>query len=255
MKDLFDISGRCALVTGAGTGIGQHAAIVLARAGAKVAMTARRRDKLEETAASISAAGGEAFVTTADVTDQASVASAFDATIEAFGIPEIVINNAGLARVDFLTRLSESDWDTVIDTNLKGVHQVGAEAARRLIEAKHAGTIVNMASALAMGVEKGQGAYMASKAGVVQLTKALALECARYNIRVNAIAPGYISTDMNRDVLASDFGQQMLQRIPQRRFGDLKDLTGPLLLLASDASAFMTGSVLSVDGGHLLQSL
>ncbi len=254
-QPLFDLSGRIAIVTGAGTGLGRHFAGVLADAGATVALAARRVDKLEAAAADIRERGGEAHCIALDVTDNASVTAMFDRVCDEIGVPDVIINNAGISRDAMLHKLSEADWDAVLDTNLKGVHLVASEAARRLIAAGLPGSVVNVASVLGIGVSKALGPYMAAKAGVIQLTKSEALEWARYRIRVNAIAPGYVVTDLNRDFFHSDTGAAMIKRIPQRRVGEFDDLTGPLLLLASEAGAFMTGSTLVVDGGHLLQSL
>lgn len=251
----FDLSGRIAVVTGAGTGLGSHFAGVLADAGATVVLAARRVDKLEAVAAGLRERGGEAHCIALDVTDSKSVTALFDRACAELGVPDVIVNNAGISRDAMLHELSETDWDAVIDTNLKGVHLVAREGARRLIDAGLPGSIVNVASVLGIGVSKALGPYMAAKAGVIQLTRAAALEWARYGIRVNAIAPGYVVTDLNRGFFESEAGAAMVKRIPQRRVGEFDDLTGPLLLLASEAGAFMTGSTLVVDGGHLLQSL
>lgn len=254
-QEPFDLTGRLALVTGAGTGLGAHFARVLAGAGARVVLAARRADRLAETASSIEAQGGEAHCLAVDVTDSASVGELFERCAAAIGIPGIVVNNAGISRDALLHELAEADWDAVVDTNLKGVHLVAAEAARRLAAVGHSGSIINVASVLGFGVGKMLGPYMAAKAGVIHLTRAQALEWARYGIRANALAPGYFLTDMNRDFFDTPAGAAMVKRIPQRRIGEFADLTGPLLLLASDASRYMTGSTLVVDGGHLLQQL
>ena len=251
----FSLDGKVALVTGASSGFGSHFAPVLAQAGAKVVLTARRTELIEAEAAEIVAAGGEAVAVTMDVTDSASVASAFDAAESAFGVVNVVINNAGITIPKPLLDLSDDDWNAVVDTNLTGVAYVTREAARRLVAAGEGGSVVNIASILAERVQKALTNYAAAKAGVVQLTKAAALEFARYNIRVNALCPGYFQTPLNRDWFETDDGQALIQRIPQRRTGEVHELNGPLLLLASDAGSLMTGASITVDGGHVLSDL
>lgn len=253
--NIFSLQGRTALVTGAGTGLGAHFAQVLASAGATLVLAARREDKLRDTAAAIAAAGGEAHCYRVDVTDSTSVAALFDQCAADPGLPDVIINNAGISHEALLHEMDEADWDAVLDINLKGVHLVASEAARRLSAAGQPGTIINIASVLGIGVAKTVGAYMAAKAGVIHLTRAQALEWAKFGIRVNALAPGYVLTDINRDFFATPAAGVMVKRIPQRRIGEYVDLTGPLLLLASQASSYMTGTTLVVDGGHLLQQL
>ncbi len=255
MNGPFALAGKVALVTGASSGLGEHFAHVLARAGAAVVLAARRMDPLARLAAAIEGKGAKALAVAMDVTDRQSIAEAFTAAETVFGPATVVVNNAGLAVAKPALDQAEADWDAVIDTNLKGAWLVAQEAARRLIAAKQGGSIVNVASILSERVAGGVAPYAVSKAGVVQMTKALALEWARHGIRVNALAPGYVETDLNRDFLASDAGQALMKRIPQRRFGRLDDLDGPLLLLASDAARYMTGAVVAVDGGHLVSSL
>jgi len=252
---IFDIKGKVALVTGASSGLGRHFAITLAKAGAAVAACARRTGKLADTVAEIEAAGGRALGVGMDVTDPASVARALDAVAGEFGTVTILVNNAGVAEGKAALDVTEEDWDRVLDTNLKGAWTVAQAVARRMAKAKTGGVIVNIASVLGLRVSKGVLPYAVSKAGLIQMTKALALELAKHNIRVNAIAPGYVETDLNREFLKSEEAQKMIRNIPQRRPGTVDDLTGPLLLLASDASAYMTGTVLAVDGGHLVSSL
>ncbi len=249
------LRGRVALVTGASSGLGRHFAATLAAAGARVAVVARRKALIEELAEEIKAAGAEALAATMDVTRPETVAEAFDAVTENLGQPEIVVNNAGTAIGKPLLDTMEEDWDKVIDTNLKGAWVVAQEAARRMRDAKTGGSIINIASILAFRVSPGIAPYAISKAGVVQMTKAMAMELARFNVRVNALAPGYVETDLNRDFLQTEVGQRMTNRIPMRRVGQVTDLNGPLLLLASDASSYMTGAVIPVDGGHLVSSL
>ncbi|OHC80223.1 MAG: 2-deoxy-D-gluconate 3-dehydrogenase [Rhodospirillales bacterium RIFCSPLOWO2_01_FULL_65_14] len=255
MNDLFDLSGKVALVTGASSGLGRHFAIVLARAGAHVAACARRADKLAETVAEIESGGGRALGLGMDVTDADSIEAAFAAAEGELGPVTLLINNAGIAERSPALEVTEEQWDRVMDTNLKGAWMVAQEAARRMAKAGTGGVIVNTASILGFRVSKGITPYAISKAGVVQMTKSLALELAQHNIRVNAIAPGYIETDINRDFLKSEAAARMIKNIPQRRPGTVDDLTGALLLLASDASSYMTGAVVAVDGGHLVSSL
>ncbi len=250
--EAFSLHGRTALVTGASSGIGRHFAGVLARAGARVAVAARRLDRLETLAADIRANGSEAIAVELDVTDPESVARAFDAAERAFGPVTVLVNNAGVPANTFFTKLTEQDWRQVLDVNLDGVFRVGQEGARRMIAAGTGGSIVNVASVLGLGVLKAVAPYAASKAAVIQLTKSMALELVRDRIRVNALAPGYVVTELNDDFLASPSGQKLLSRVPFGRAADLKELDGPLLLLASDAGSYMTGSVLVVDGGSLL---
>jgi NAD(P)-dependent dehydrogenase (short-subunit alcohol dehydrogenase family) len=249
-----DLEDKTVLVTGASSGLGRHFAARLAAEGARVVAAARRTDRLADLVAEIAGAGGRAAAVALDVTDAASVAQAFDGAEAAFGPVSVLINNAGVAGGKAALELTEADWDAVMDTNLKGAWAVATEAARRM-EATGGGAIVNIASIYGFGVGRGVLPYAVSKAGVVQMTKAMALEWARYGIRVNALAPGFIETDLNRDFLASDAGQALKKRIPQRRFGAPADLDGPLLLLAGEGSRFMTGSVVTVDGGHRVAEL
>ena len=251
---LFSLNNKTALVTGASRGIGKHCALLLAKAGAKVAIASRRDGQLQHTVDEIVRLGGDAKAFGLDVTNKKSVVECFD-QIMAWSTPTIIINNAGVSTNGSLLNQSEEDWDQVIDTNLKGSWLVATEAARRLVAVSSAGSIVNIASILGERVIGGAAPYVISKAGVIQSTKVMALELARYQIRVNALLPGYVITDLNRDFLQSPAGQKILTRIPSRRFNDLEDLNGPLLLLASDASKAMTGSTIAVDGGHLVSGL
>jgi NAD(P)-dependent dehydrogenase (short-subunit alcohol dehydrogenase family) len=253
--DIFRLDGRIALVTGASSGLGRHFALVLAKAGASVAVAARRVELLADVAAEIAAAGGTAAAVALDVTDGAAIKAAFDDAEKTLGPIDVLINNAGVALTKPVLETDEADWDHVLDTNLKGAWMVAREAARRMADAGNGGSIVNLGSIFAERVAGGLSAYAASKAGLIQLTRALAVELARHSIRVNALAPGYIETDINLEYFATDAGQRMVKRIPQRRVGRLDDLDGPLLLLASGASAFMTGSVVTVDGGHTVSAL
>ena len=251
----FSLRGHRALITGASSGLGAHFAELLACAGAEVWLAARRVERLQVLQQSLRDRGCAAHVVALDVTRSESVAAAFELITAAGGPPDIVINNAGVGGGGLALTIEEDHWDDVLGTNLKGAWLVATEAARRLVAAGQGGSIVNVASILGERVGNGMAPYAASKAGLVQLTKALALEWARYGIRVNALAPGFIVTDLNREYLATDAGQKLGQRIPQRRFGEARDLEGPLLLLASDAGRYMTGAMLAVDGGHLVSGL
>jgi NAD(P)-dependent dehydrogenase (short-subunit alcohol dehydrogenase family) len=255
MPEALGMTGKVALVTGASDGLGRHFAHTLAAAGATVVLGARRAAKLDDAVAQIAGQGGAAFAVTIDVTSESSVIEAFDEIERRSGAANIVVNNAGVTVTKSLLDLSETEWDSVVDTNLKGAWLVTREAARRLINAKRPGTIVNITSILGERVAGNVSAYAASKAGLAQLTKASALELARHGIRVNALAPGYIRSNLNDDFFTSAAGEALIKRIPQRRLGELADLDAPLLLLASDASPFLTGATLVVDGGHLVSSL
>ena len=248
--DIFRLDGRRALITGASGGLGLHFAWVLARQGAEVRLAARRMAELEQAVEAMRGAGLRAEAVALDVTDPASVDAAF-----AGSVPEIVVNNAGIARSGAALGLADEDWQAVVDTNLTGVFRIARAAARSMTGAGHGGAIVNVASILGHRVAGGVAAYAAAKAGVVQLTAALALEWARHGIRVNALSPGYIETDINRDFFATEAGEALIRRIPQRRLGHPRDLDGALLLLASDAGRYITGVSLPVDGGHLVSSL
>jgi NAD(P)-dependent dehydrogenase (short-subunit alcohol dehydrogenase family) len=246
------LSGRTALVTGASSGLGRHFALTLAHAGADVAVAARRIDMLETLAAEIAKTGRKAVAIPLDVTNTASVEAAVDQTATALGGLDILINNSGVAPSDAAIDVDEATWDRCLDTNLKGAWLTAQECARRMIQGGKGGVIVNIASILSVRVQKATAPYAISKAGLLQMTKALALEWARYGIRVNALAPGYIETDISRAFLQSDAGQRMMKSIPQRRFGQAEDLDGALLFLTSDASQYVTGVFLPVDGGHTL---
>ncbi|MBC6404626.1 MAG: SDR family oxidoreductase [Rhodospirillales bacterium] len=249
MSNPFDLAGKVALVAGASSGLGRHFALELSRAGAKVAIAARRQAALEALAAEIAATGGTPLPVALDVTDPGSVTAALESASEGLGGLDCVINNAGIAMTDKALDITEESWSKVIDTNLSGVFRV-AQAAGRIMKENGGGALVNIASIMALGGASLLASYAASKAGVVNMTRALAVEWARYGIRVNALCPGYFETDINRRTLKGSAGEVMVKKIPQRRFGRLSELTGPLLLLASDASSHMTGSVVVVDGGQ-----
>lgn len=249
---LFSLAGQTALVTGASSGLGQHFAGVLAKAGAQVALAARRTDRLETLARAIEVSGGKAAAIPLDVRDPASVKACFDAAEKALGPVTVLINNAGVTDPAFIVRMTEQQWRGVMDVNLDGVFRVGQEGARRMVAGGKGGSIVNISSIVGLGAIKTLGAYAASKAAVIALTRTMALELARDKIRVNALAPGYIATELNDSFWETDAGKRMIAHVPFRRLGQVGELDGPLLLLASGAGSFMTGSVLTVDGGHLL---
>lgn len=250
-----DLRNKRALVTGAFGGLGAEFARTLSAAGAHVALAGRRLQAGEQLAAELAAADRQACAIALDVTQPDSVAGLFDAASERLGgAIDILVNNAGITTARPALEHSEADWMGVIDVNLNGTWRV-AQAAGRHMQARGGGSIINIASILGLRVAQQVPAYAASKAALIQLTQALALEWARHGIRVNALAPGYIETDLNREFFASDAGQALIRRVPQRRLGQARELSAPLLLLASDASSFMTGSVLVVDGGHLISTL
>jgi NAD(P)-dependent dehydrogenase (short-subunit alcohol dehydrogenase family) len=255
VSQLFDLQGKVALVTGGGTGLGRQFALTLAAAGADVALCGRRREALEETARQIAPAGRRVFCVVMDVTDAGSIQAALDAASAQLGMPDILVNNAGINRPKFATEVTEADWDAIVATNLKGAFLTAQAFARQPGRAGRGGSIVNVASILGLRAQKAVSVYMASKAGLIHLTRSLALEWARMNIRVNALLPGYFRTGITDEFLDSDDGRRLVAHIPARRPGELTELAGPLLLLASDAGSFMTGAVLVVDGGHLLSSL
>lgn len=249
MNSLFSLDGRVALVTGASGTLGGHFARVLHQAGARVALAARRVEAVPVL--------GEGSVAVAlDVTRPDSVIACFAAAEAAFGAPcDIIVNNAGIAVTKPVLDMAPEDYDSVLDVNLRGCFLVAQEGARRLVAGKAAGSIINIASILGLRIIPGVAGYTSAKAGLLQMTRQMAVEFARYRIRVNAIAPGYIASDINAGFFESEPGQAMLKRVPQRRLGTPEDLTGPLLLLASAAGAHMTGSTITVDGGHSINSL
>lgn len=251
----FDLRGRVAVVTGGGTGLGRAFATSLVQAGADVALCARRRDRLAETARALEGRGRRVACVTLDVTNEASIAAAFGDATAQLGLPDILVNNAGINRPMFATELGIADWDAIVDTNLKGAFMMARAFALLPSRANRGGVIVNVASILGIRTQKAVAAYMASKAGLIHLTRALALEWAHLNIRVNALVPGYFRTDITSAFLDTEEGRRLVANIPLRRPGHLHELAGPLLLLASEAGSFMTGSTLVVDGGRLLSSL
>jgi 3-oxoacyl-[acyl-carrier protein] reductase len=248
--EIFSLDGKVALVTGASSGLGLRFAQCLAENGAAVALVARRADRLKTLAAEIETSGGKAVAIEADVRDRTAMTKAFDAAEQAFGTVTILVNNAGVAHAGRAVDMPEEEWRRILSTNLDAVFYWAQEAARRMLAAGKQGSIVNIASVLGLGVAKGVVAYATAKAGVIQLTKALALELAFKGVRVNAIAPGWIVTELNRDYLATEAGAALKRDIPVGRFGQERDLDGPLLLLASDAGRFVTGATIVADGGQ-----
>jgi len=251
--DMFSLKGRAALVTGASSGLGRQFARALADNGASVALIARRADRLAALKAEIEGKGGKAVAIEADVTDRAAMARAFDAAEKAFGTVTVLVNNAGIAHGGRAVEMTEEDWRKVLSVNLDAVFFWAQEAARRMLAAKQQGAIVNIASVLGLAVAKGAVAYATAKAGVVQVTRALAVELAFKGVRVNAIAPGWFVTEMNDDYLMSEKGDAIKREIPMGRFGNEGDLDGALLLLASDAGSYITGATIVVDGGQVIQ--
>ena len=251
-QKMFDLTGQVALVTGASSGLGVRFAQCLAANGAAVALVARRADRLAAVKARIEADGGRAVIVEADVRDRAAMQRAFDAAEAAFGTVTILLNNAGIAHSGRAVDMAEEEWRRVLGTDLDAVFYWAQEAARRMLAANKRGAIVNIASVLGLGVAKGVVAYATAKAGVIQLTKALALELAFKGIRVNAIAPGWFVTEINDEYLSGERGEAMKRDIPMGRFGDEHDLDGPLLLLVSEAGRYMTGTTLVVDGGQVV---
>ena len=252
MSGLFDVSKEIILITGASQGLGRQFARVLSAHGAAVVLAARQTAKLKSLEDEIRSKGGRAAAVQMDVTDISSIAGAIDAAESALGPVSVLVNNAGIAIEKLAIEQTEADWDSVINANLKGAYFTATEMARRMIARRQEGNIVNIASVLGFGVMKFLSPYTISKAGIVQATKVMALELAGNRIRVNALAPGYIDTEMNHDFWATEAGERLTKRIPQRRVGAESDLDGAIMLLASSASRYMTGSVITVDGGFLL---
>lgn len=250
--EMFSLDGRVALVTGASSGLGTQFVRALADNGAAVALVARRVERLTALRDEIEARGGRAVAIEADVTDRATMARAFDAAEAAFGTVTILVNNAGVAHSGRATDMPPAEWRRVLGTNLDAVFYTAQEGARRMLAAKKQGAIINIASVLGLAVAKGVVAYATAKAGVVQLTKALAVELAFKGVRVNAIAPGWFVTEMNDDYLMSEAGAAIKREIPMGRFGNAGDLDGALLLLASDAGSYITGATIVVDGGQVV---
>jgi NAD(P)-dependent dehydrogenase (short-subunit alcohol dehydrogenase family) len=247
------LRGQRLLITGASSGLGAHFAKLAARNGASVAVAARRKDRLEALVEVLRELGAPKAVAIAlDVSDGESIHACVADAVNALGGLDVLINNAGTVRQGLAIDQTAEEFDDVMSVNLRGVWLMAIATARHWRESKTPGNIVNIASILGERVSSGTASYAVSKAGVVQMTRALALELARHNIRVNALEPGYFETEINQGFFDTEPGKAMIKAIPMRRIGRLEDLDGPLLLLASDASRFMTGAAIPVDGGHLL---
>ncbi len=244
----FSLKGKIALVTGASSGLGACIAMGLAKAGASVVVAARRKQRLQTLVDEIENEGGHALAVQMDVRNKKDISSAFDLAEMKMGTIDILINNAGVADAKNFTKVDDQSLDFVMGTNFNGVWNVAQETAKRLIKAQKPGSIINIASVLGLTVAPGQTSYCASKGAVIQLTKAMALDLMKNNIRVNAIAPGWIKTEMNKTYFNSPKGLDYIQRMPARRLGREQELIGPIIMLASDAASFVNGTVLSVDG-------
>lgn len=255
MSKIFDLTGKVALVTGASSGLGLHFARTLSANGAAVAVTARRRERLASLVDEAQAAGGKAAAIAMDVMSADSIRAGYTEAEAALGPIDIVVNNAGISIVKPALEMPEASWDEVVNTNLRGAWLVVQTAAQHMTAAKRAGRIINIASILGLRTIGQVAPYNAAKAGLLHLTRALAMEWARHGIQVNAISPGYIETEMNDAFWRTPAGQRLIERVPQRRLGKPTHLDGALLLLASDAGAFMTGANIVVDGGHTVNSL
>jgi NAD(P)-dependent dehydrogenase (short-subunit alcohol dehydrogenase family) len=245
---LFDMTGRTALITGGGTGLGRQFSLTLAEAGATVVLAARRRAPLEVVAEAVRRKGGTAHCLVLDVADKNQVDAAL-ASIAQLGSIDVLVNNAGTAAGSSLLDMDEETWDQVLNVNLKGAWLVARAVARQMIASSIRGSIINVSSVLGSAVQKATANYPAAKAALTHLTRCMAIEWAKFGIRVNALAPGYFATDLSTGYLESARGKSMLERLPQRRLGSPEELSGALLLLASRASNYMTGSVVTVDGG------
>lgn len=255
LNSLFGLTGKVALITGGGTGIGRESAIALARSGAKVVVVGRRIDKLDESVAAIKAAGGQAMATAMDVSDPVSIHSGLDTIQAELGVVDILINNAGVESEHTLAQTDEAEWDRVLGVNLVGPWRLAKELLETWRKLSRGGNIINIGSITGLAPQKGLAPYAISKAAILHMTKIMALEWARYSVRINAIAPGYYRTDMSADFLDSPSGQKLIKNIPMRRPGELSELVGAMVYLASDASSYMSGATLVIDGGHVVRSL
>lgn len=251
MMEIFSLKGKKAFVSGASRGLGREMALTLAEAGADVALASRNIEALNETAALIQKMGREAYVCPMDIAKLDEIERATHEAIKAFGRIDILINNSGIAGESPVIDMTPEKWDRVMDVNLKGHVFCTKAIGRNMIENKY-GKIINIASMVGIIPVIYNSPYAAAKAGLILFTKTLALEWARYNIQVNALCPGYFLTDLNREFFQAPAGQKVINKIPQRRVADPREIRGVTLLLASDASSFMTGSVIVLDGGHIL---
>lgn len=247
------LEGKVALVTGASSGLGRHFALTLAKAGAKVAIVARREDRLADLVAEIEADGGSALAVSLDVSDRARFDDVLDSIEAALGTVDVLVNNAGIAVDGQTLEMTDDDLDRIMDINTKALWSLAKRVAERLVNVGKGGSIINIASILGLNVSPGLSLYAISKAAVVQMTKAMATDLWRHNIRVNAICPGYFKTEINADFFETEAGEKAIKRMPPRRLGQFEELNGLLLLLASDASSFITGTAIPVDGGHSIK--
>jgi 3-oxoacyl-[acyl-carrier protein] reductase len=253
-SQMFDLTGRVALVTGASSGLGVQFARALADNGASVALVARRADRLSALRDEIEARGGRAVAIEADATNREAMVRAFDTAEAALGTVTVLVNNAGVAQKALRAiDVSPEEWRRVLSLDVDAVFYWAQEAARRMLAAKVQGSIVNIASVLAFGTGKGVASYATAKAAVVQITKSLAVELAFKGVRVNAIAPGWFVTEINDKYLETEAGAALKRDIPMGRFGESGDLDGALLLLASNAGRYITGATILVDGGQVVQ--
>jgi len=246
--DLFSLQRHVAFVTGASSGIGRVLAQGLAAAGARVVVVARRTDRLETLVGKIEQSGGIAAAVQGDVTDVESIERAFDVAEQTFGTVDVIVSNAGVTDARNFLKIDPDSRDAVFDTNLRGVWNVGQAGARRLVAAGQGGSIINVASVLGLGVQPGLASYCASKGAVIQLTRAMAIDLTKHNIRVNALAPGWFKTELNDAFFESPAGLERIAQMPARRLGRIEELIGPVIMLASDAGSFVNGSVVVVDG-------
>lgn len=252
-NDFDDLQGKIALVTGASSGLGAHFSRLLAARGCTVVLLARRQQALQAIADEITTAGGKALVLATDVTQLPALQNSFNEILSELGALDIVVNNAGVARSAPFLEATDADTAEVFAVNQTAVWRVAQLACQQMQQAGKGGSVINIASVLGSRVVKGLASYSTTKAAVIQMTKAMALEMAQYNIRVNAIAPGYCDTEINHDYLQSDSGQAMIERrVPMRRVAKLNELDGVLLLLASQRSSYITGATIPVDGGYLV---
>jgi NAD(P)-dependent dehydrogenase (short-subunit alcohol dehydrogenase family) len=255
VDEIFSVKDKVILITGASSGFGKHFALLLSNAGAKVVISARREEALLELSKEIQNSGNECLVVPLDVSSIQSVSNVIQKVEDKMGHIDVLLNNAGISNPLLFKDLTEESWLNVMETNLNGAFRVAKQATDLMIKQKRPGSVINITSILGLRVGIQQTSYAVSKAGLVQLTKAMALELARSNIRVNAIAPGYIQSEMTEDFFSTPEGKKYMNKIPQGKFGKPEDLDGVVFLLSSDASLFMTGSVIAVDGGHLVNPL
>jgi len=255
LTNLFDLSGKTALVTGASSGLGAHFAMTLAAAGANVVLAARREERLHTLVHQIRKSGGQAHAQAMDVTSTESVEAALAHISENIAPIDILVNNAGVTDSKHSLKVDEQSWDYVMDTNLKAAWRVAQSVAKLAVSEQRPCSIINIASILGLRVTLGESTYSASKAGLIQLSKAMAMELARKGVRVNAICPGYFETEMNSEYLQSDAGKKLMGTTPSGRHGQLEELSAPLLMLASDAGSYINGVALPVDGGHIVSQI